>query len=221
LLKWAPEEIINTFLDKPTGNPGSVWGESAADYVLLGMIIEKATGQKAADLLREKILSPLNLNHTYLYPNETISSEKLVYFWWDVNRTGKLVDVFPLKSKIPLASMFSSVWTSGAVFSTAEDLAVFSKALFEGRILSDASFKQMIAPIQLGISPKYGFSVVIDTIEGKTVYWHTGGSGYTSIFYYIPEDKISIAVLCNSFVDPKPIAVELYKGFKGYNNFKK
>ena len=218
---WLPKEIINTFLDKPAGNPGKVWGETAADYVLIGMIIEKATGYKAADLLREKILTPLKLNHTYLYPDETISSEKLAHFWWDVNRTGNLVDVFPIGSKTPLASMFSSVWTSGAILSTAEDLTIFSKALFEGRILSDSSFKQMITPMQLGNSPKYGFSVVIDTIEGKIVYWHTGGSGYTSVFYYIPENKLSIAVLCDSFVDPKPIAVELYKEFKGYNNFKK
>ncbi len=218
---WSHEEIINAFLDEPVGKPGSVWGESAADYVLLGMIIEKATGQKAADLLREKIITPLGLKDTYLYPDEIVSSEKLAHFLWDVNRTGKLIDVFPLKSKIPLASMFSSVWTSGAILSTAEDLAIFSKALFEGRILSNSSFKQMITPIQLGNSPEYGFSVVIDTIEGKTVYWHTGGSGYTSVYYYVPEDKISIAVLCNSFVDPKSIAVELYKGFKRYNNFKK
>jgi D-alanyl-D-alanine carboxypeptidase len=218
---WRPEEIIATFLDEPVGKPGSVWGEAAADYILLGMIIEKATGKKAANLLREKIILPLNLKHTYLYPDEINSSEKLAHFWWDTNRTGKLVDVFPVKSRIPLASMFSSWWTSGAIFSTAEDLAIFSKALFERGILSDSSFKQMIAPIQIGNSPKYGFSVVIDTIEGKTVYWHNGGAGYMSVFYYIPDDKLSIAVLCNSFavvnnsfVDPKDFAVKLYKEYK-------
>lgn len=222
---WRPEEIIATFLGEPVGKPGSVWGESAADYVLLGMIIEKATGENAANLLREKIILPLNLKHTYLYPDEINSSEKLAHFWWDINHTGKPSDVFPLKSKIPLASMFSSVWTSGAIFSTAEDLAIFSKSLFENRILSDSSFKQMITPIQIGNSPKYGFSVVIDTIEGKTVYWHTGGAGYTSVFFYIPDDKLSIAVLCNSFgflnnsfVDPKTIADKLYKEYKNSKN---
>jgi D-alanyl-D-alanine carboxypeptidase len=213
---WSPAEIINTFLDKPMGKPGSVWGESAADYVLLGMIIEKAAGKRAVNLLRENIISPLNLKHTYLYPDEIDSSEKLAHFWWDVNHTGKLVDVFPAGSKTPLASMFSSVWTSGAILSTAEDLAIFSKALFEKGILSDSSFKEMITPVQIGNSPEYGFSVVIDTIEGKTVYWHTGGIGYSSVFYYIPDDKLSIAVLCNSFADPKLIAVELYKGYKNF-----
>jgi D-alanyl-D-alanine carboxypeptidase len=218
---WRPEEIIATFLSERVGKPGSVWGESAADYVLLGMIIEKATDEKAANLLREKIILPLNLKHTYLYPDEINSSEKLAHFWWDINHTGKLVDVFPLKSRIPLASMFSSFWTSGAIFSTAEDLAIFSKALFERGILSDSSFKQMITPIQIGNSPKYGFSVVVDTIEGKTVYWHNGGAGYMSVFFYIPDDKLSIVVLCNSFavlnnsfVDPKDFAIKLYKEYK-------
>jgi D-alanyl-D-alanine carboxypeptidase len=211
---WSPKEIIDNFVKEPACKPGACWDESAADYVLLGMIIEKATGQKAANLLKERIISPLKLKHTCLYPDETYPSEQFAHFWWDVNSSGKLVDVFPDGAKIPFAAFFSSVWTSGAMISTAEDLAIFSKALFENKVLSDTSLRKMVTPIQLGNSPKYGFSVVIDTVNGKTVYWHTGGIGYTSVFYYIPDDKLTIAVLCNSFVDPKPIAVALYNKYK-------
>ncbi len=217
---WKPEEILETFVSIPVDKPGIVWGESAADYVLLGMIIEKAIGQKVVELLREKIITPLNLKHTYLYPDETFSSEELAHFWWDVNRTGKLVDVFPLESKVPLSSMFSSVWTSGAILSTAEDLAVFTKALFEGKVLSGSSLEQMLTPIKIEDSPEYGFSVIIDTIDGKIAYWHTGGIGYSSVFYYIAENKLSVTVLCNSLIDPKPIAVELYKSYCVHKNSK-
>jgi D-alanyl-D-alanine carboxypeptidase len=211
---WLPKEIVDSFVKEPRCNPGNCWDESATDYILLGMIIENVTGKKAVDILKDYITSPLGLKHTTLYPNETYQSSQLAHFWWDIAHSGKPVDVFPEDSKVPLAAMFSSVWTSGAIISTAEDLAIFSKALFENRILSKTSLNQMVNPIQIGNSPKYGFSVVVDTIDRKTVYWHTGGIGYSSVFLYIPDDRLTIVVLCNLMVDPKPIAVTLYNAYK-------
>lgn len=210
---WAPREIIDSLVGKPKCNPGVCWGESGTDYLLLGMIIEKVTGEKAVDLLKA-ITSSLGLKHTTLYPDETYQSDQLAHFWWDVDHSGKLADVFPVNSKIPLAAMFSSVWTSGAIISTAEDLAIFSKALFENKLLSEASLKQMITPIQIDDSPEYGFSVVVDTLDKRPIYWHTGGIGYSSVFLYVPHDRITIAVLCNLMVDPKPIAISLYNAYK-------
>lgn len=211
---WSPKEIIDSFAEEPICNPGICWGESPFDYILLGIIVEKITGQKAADILKDFIISPLGLKNTSLYPDETDQSGKFAHFWFDVDHSGKLVDVFPVDSKIPLAAMFSSVWTSGAIISTAEDLAIFSKALFENRILSKTSLKQMVTPIQIGNSPEYGFSVVVDTIDKKTVFWHNGGIGYASVFFYVPDDRLTIAVLCNLMIDPKPIAVKLYNAYK-------
>jgi D-alanyl-D-alanine carboxypeptidase len=207
---WSPKEIIDSLVKEPRCNPGACWDESAADYVLLGMIIETATGKKAVDVLKDYITSPLGLKHTTLYPDESYQSAQLAHFWYDIDHSGKLVDVFLVGSKIPFAALFSGVWTSGAIISTAEDLAIFSKALFENRILSKTSLKQMVTPIQIGNSPEYGFSVVVDTIDKKTVYWHTGGIGYASVFLYVPDDRLTIAVLGNLMVDPKPIAVALY-----------
>jgi len=212
---WTPKEILDSLVKKPKCSPGVCWGESATDYVILGMIIEKVTGNKAVNVLKNNITLPLGLTRTILYPDEIDQSNQLAHFWWDIDHSGKLVDVFPESSKVPLAAMFSSVWTSGAIISTAEDLAIFSKALFENGILSEASLKQMITPIQIGDSPKYGFSVVVDTIDKKTVYWHTGGIGYSSVFIYVPDDKLTIAVVCNLMVDLKPIAFKLYYAYKG------
>jgi D-alanyl-D-alanine carboxypeptidase len=211
---WSPKEIVDSFAEKPICNPGICWGESPFDYILLGMIVEKITGKKAADVLTDFIISPLGLKNTSLYPDETDQSGKFAHFWWDVDHSGKLTDVFPEGSKVPLAAMFSSAWTSGAIISTAEDLAIFTKALFENRVLSKISLKQMVTPIQIGNSPEYGFSVVVDTIDKKKVYWHTGGIGYASVFFYVPDDRLTIAVLCNLMVDPKPVAVALYNIYK-------
>lgn len=211
---WTPKEIIDSLVKNPKCTPGTCWGESATDYVLLGMIIEKVTGKTALNVLKTNITIPLSLTHTTLYPDEICQTNKLAHFWWDADHSGKLVDVFPESSKVPLAAMFSSVWTSGAIISTAEEFAIFTKALFENRILSETSLKQMITPIKMGNSPKYGFSVVVDTIDKKTYYWHTGGIGYSSVFIYVPDDKLTITVISNLMVDLRPIAISLYNAYK-------
>lgn len=203
---WKPQEILDTFLKEPeTG-----WGESAADYVLLGMIIEKATGKRVSTELRERFFIPLKLNRTFLYPDERYPLKNLAHLWWDVDGSGKIVDVLSDTTATSLVALFSSVWTSGAIHSTAEDLAIWTKELFDGHILKEISLKRMITPTTVTPSLQYGFSVVVDKINEKTVYWHTGGIGYCSVYYYIPADSLSIAVLCNSIADPQSIAIELY-----------
>jgi len=138
----------------------------------------------------------------------------MAHMWWDVNGSGKPVDVVAGTADLPLAALFSSLWTSGAMHSTAEDLARFSKELFEGRLLKEYSLEEMLSPgPELYAGTHYGYSVVVDQVNGQTVYWHSGGAGYSSIYYYFPEEGLSIAVLCNLMVDPKPIAIALYEAY--------
>ena len=59
----------------------------------------------------------------------------------------------------------------------------------------------------------YGYSVIVDQVNGQIVYWHPGGFGYSSIYLYFPEDALSIAVLCNLMVDLKPVAIALYEAY--------
>jgi len=132
--------------------------------------------------------------------------------WWDVRGNGELVDV--TASIGPQASLWSGLWTSGAIHVTAEDLARFTKSLFEGKVISPDALEEMLTPgPELAHDTYYGYSVVIEKIDGKLVYWHTGGAGYSSVFFYVPEDGISIAVLGNSMVDLKPTALALYEAY--------
>ena len=211
---WTAQEIVERFQGKPECRPGACWGESALDYVLLGMVIEKTTGSSVSQQLKKRFFNPLKLGQTFLYPEQKYPSEMMAHMWWDVSGSGEPVDVVAGTSDLPLSSLFSSLWTSGAMHSTAEDLARFAKDLFEKKVLENDVLDKMLAPgPELYPGANYGFSVIIDKVNGKTVYWHSGGAGYSSIFFYFPESGLSLAVLCNLMVDPKPIAVALYEAY--------
>ncbi len=211
---WTAQEILKEFQGEPECQPGACWGESAMDYVLLGMIIEKVTGSSVSSQLVTRFFTPLKLEQTFLYPEQKYPAEMMAHMWWDVTGSGEPVDVVAGAGALPLAGLFSSLWTSGAMHSTAEDLARFVKDLFEGKVLEEDSLEEMLSPgPELYPGAHYGFSVIIDQINGQTVYWHSGGAGYSSIYYYFSEDCLSIAVLCNLMVDPKPIAIALYQAY--------
>jgi len=211
---WTAEEILEEFQGEPECQPGSCFGESAMDYVLLGMIVEKTTGSSVSNQLISRFFNPLKLEHTFLYPEQKYPTEMMAHMWWDVTGSGEPVDVVAGTGDLPLAALFSSVWTSGAMHATAEDLARFSRELFEGRVLKEYSLEEMLSPgPELYAGARYGYSVIVDQVNGQTVYWHPGGAGYSSIYFYFPENGLSIAVLGNLMVDLKPIAITLYEAY--------
>jgi len=211
---WKPQEIIEVFQGEPECQPGLCFGESAMDYVLLGMIIEKATDTSVSHLLMERFFNPLKLEHTFLYPDQKYPSEMMAHMWWDVTGSGEPVDVLKDIGDLPLAALFSGVWTSGAIHSTAEDLARFVKDLFEGKVLVKNALEMMLAPgPEIHVNAHYGYSVIVEQINEQTVYWHPGGVGYSSIYFYTPDDGLSIAVLGNLMVDLKPIAISLSEAY--------
>jgi D-alanyl-D-alanine carboxypeptidase len=211
---WKPQEILQEFQGKPECQPGQCFGESAMDYVLLGMLIEKATGSTVSSQLTNCIFKPLGLEHTCLYPEQVYPIEKMAHMWWNVSETSEPVDVVESAGALPLASLWSGLWTSGAIHATAEDLARFTKALFEGRVTQQNALEEMLTPgPELFPNARYGYSVIIEKIGDKIVYWHTGGAGYSSVYFYVPEDGVSIAVLGNLMVDLKPTALALYEAY--------
>ena len=66
---------------------------------------------------------------------------------------------------------------------------------------------------ELHADAHYGYSVIVEQIDGQTVYWHPGGAGYSSVYFYFPEEGLSIAVLGNLMVDLQPVAIALYDAY--------
>jgi D-alanyl-D-alanine carboxypeptidase len=126
---YTPEELVrlateNLTPDFAPGEPGR-WQVSNTNYILLGLVLEAATGQSYADLLQERIFSPLGMGNTELlegvpYPNSIVDGY-LVYPY-DINTT---------------EWNGSQGWAAGGIISTAADMARFAQALLTGAIFND------------------------------------------------------------------------------------
>lgn len=211
--KVTPEAIL-TFVEEPLFAPGTGWSYSNTNFILLGMVIEAATGARVEAALRNRLLNPLDLDNTYL-DVERIPVDNVAHNWSSFLRSdGVLEDI----SSFPRIALYRAAWTSGAIMSTAEETARFTRALYGGGILNPATMEDMLTfyPVSEGVWTGYGLGV--QRIEALgSVLWGHGGSipGYVSFTLYARQDNVSIAVLINQDSDEEEtalsIALELLK----------
>jgi D-alanyl-D-alanine carboxypeptidase len=205
---WTPEEMLS-YAKEPYFSHGSGWEYSNTNYILLGMIIKKVTHSKVSTELRKRFFGPLNLNNTFL-PAEEEMVGKVAHFWSDLlDGDGTLDDL----SSLPRTAMYSVTWTSGGIFSTADELAKWAHALYGGDILSQASRDQMLAFHPNPPDNGYGLGTERAILLGRELWGHGGGNpvGYTSQVIYSPQDKVTIAVLMNQETDNYPVATALLR----------
>jgi D-alanyl-D-alanine carboxypeptidase len=200
---WLPEEIL-TYVSKPNFEHGTSWFYSNTDYVILGCIIQKVTGNTVLAELNKRFFRPLQLRSTVLYPDEAYEGELSHVFAGDA-------DYFPFVGP----SLFSCAWSAGGIITTASDLTKWSKALYGGRVLRRSSMQKMLEPSQF--NPNYGLGTMMPNIDGQITYGHYGNILYNSYVNYFPNDGISIAVMENNAgVLAESIMVDLYRAYKKY-----
>ncbi len=214
----TPQELVNYALNEsPAFQPGTQWGYSNTNFILLGMIIEKATGNAYVHELRTRLLDPLGLKNTWLAGDEPIPHRARRYHYYDDGRG--LVDVTD-------DSHMSWAWAAGAMASTPEDLLKWGDALFGGHILTTASLNEMLTPAMSGgPGADYGLGVSFVTVRQKRGYGH-GGSTEAGVAYlaWFPEKQTSVALVINqrgSGLDYSPLifdglrTVGLFRGKAG------
>lgn len=201
---WAPEELVAQAMKQPPYfEPGTGWHYSNTGYVLLGMIVERATGSTYAAELESRILTPLGLEHTYLDPGDGTSPpiDGLIHGYSQAE-DGSMADTTALYS-------VSTAWSAGALVASAADVTRFYQGLLAGDLLgptelaamttypaTDAPFFQAIAPDCTG----YGLGLVQCTREPfGTVEGHTGEIwGFTSMALHVPEHDLYMSAAINT-----------------------
>jgi D-alanyl-D-alanine carboxypeptidase len=198
---WTPEEVL-TYIGPPDFPPGTSWEYSNTNYTLLGMIAERAAGSSLSEALHSRLLEPLGLTHTVLEAEETVPGP-IAHAWFDLNGDGSYDDI----SVLDRTSQVSAAWAAGGMVATAADVARWSCALFEGKVLSADSLRQMLDFRDVSMPPTpingYGLGVLRAVVSNRE-YWGHGGDmiGYTAMMFYAPKERISIALLINQdFVD--------------------
>ena len=194
--EWAHEEALD-FVCKPYFAPGKGWHYSSTNYILLGMIIEEATNSSVLAELQNRIFEHLNLSQIFMHGEETIAGEiacPYLMVW------GHAINMSFLYGY----EYSGLVWTAGALYSTAEDMARFASALFGGKLLSQTSLDQMLTFIpDVKIQPNvrsisYGLGIMsIEHETYGTVWFNVGCALGQAWLVYLAELNLTCTVLIN------------------------
>lgn len=197
---WRPEELIAYLLDtKAPFAAGQGWDYSDTNYIVLGMIIERATNSTYYQELRRRILAPLGLQQTV--PVEGRSIAGLSQGYAGTNNPFGNSDAMLVDGRMVINPQFE--WTGGGIASTSVDLARWARLLYEGRAFHPSLMKEMLdgVPAQLGPEAKYGLGVIIRPTALGITYGHSGFfPGYLTEVMYFPQSRIAIAVQVNTSV---------------------
>jgi D-alanyl-D-alanine carboxypeptidase len=162
-------------------NPDSKAEYSNSNFVLLTYILEKTYTKSYSDLLQELIVKPTGLTNTYVFGkinpnNNECKSYSFAGSW-----------------KIETETDFTIPLGAGAINSTPSDLTKFADALFSGKLLTNESLE-----IMKTIKDGYGIGLFQIPFYKSIGYGHTGGiDGFSSIYSYFADDKISYALISN------------------------
>jgi D-alanyl-D-alanine carboxypeptidase len=174
---WSPEELVRTALRVgDRRSPGSVYRYSNTDYVLLGLIIEQATGQLLEAQLWQRIFDPLQLNETSFPAVEPQLRGRHATGYVRFSSTAPYVECTTVTP--------SESWSSGAIVSTPREVASFLEALLTGRLLTNPWLAMMLECTE-SIDPhrSRGLGIVrYDFDNGVSAYGHQGGvAGFSTM----------------------------------------
>jgi D-alanyl-D-alanine carboxypeptidase len=170
--------------------PGETWSYSNSGYLLLGSIIEKASGKSYWEFLEERIFKPLGMNATRSSEPRAIIPNRASGYEWTRTR---------LENRPALTE---NAYAAGSIVSTVRDMAKWDAALYTEKLLETSSLAQTWAPQKAeGGAPapfNYGFGWFVDTYHGHRVIAHSGGTpGFSSIIYRFVDDRLTVILLTN------------------------
>ena len=190
--------------------PGARYRYNNSGYLLLGAVIEAASGMSYGDFLRTAIFEPLGMEKTGLLTHEAITPL----------RARGYVKGRRQFHNARLDAMNWS-WSAGALGSTLDDLALWDRAVREHRLIRPDTLERMLAPTRLtdGASFPYGFGWGLADYRGLRTFHHTGGiSGFGCHMLHCRDEPLTTIVLSNLYTFPfDRVTRGLLRAMKGWD----
>ncbi len=186
--RWTSAQLLAVGVKhEPLFAPGTKWSYSNTNYAAIGAVLERVTGDSLADLVRDRIARPLDLEHTYFATGST---------WRGPHAHGYERDAAHMPPAVPAAfrnfagarhhghvdvSDNDPGWggAAGAVVSTTQDWSRFSTALMSGKLLPAAQLAQMRTTVPVDPrqpdGPGYGLGIQTGAHPCGTFWGHDGG----------------------------------------------
>jgi CubicO group peptidase (beta-lactamase class C family) len=168
--------------------PGTAYRYSNTGYVLLGLAVEKASGLSLQDFLARRIFTPLHMDHTLLYVHDAKTVPNRAYGYSHIDNKWQLTD----------QDLTSATRGDGGIYASVDDLTKWDAALYDNRLLSDASRKLAFSAhakvVGEPYQADYGFGW---RITGDTL-WHSGESiGFRNVIVRWPKQHLTVILLSN------------------------
>ena len=186
----------------PTGQPffvaGSAYRYSNTGYALLALVVEKASGRRYPEFLRERIFAPLGMDGSVAFVEGRNRVANRAYGHSADGGAWRRTD----------QSTTSAVLGDGGIYSSIDDLAKWDAALSDDRLLTDASRALAFAAHTTTATGEadvsaYGYGWRLD---GQGLQWHSGETiGFRNVILRWPAQGLTVVLLTNRNA-PEPYA---------------
>jgi CubicO group peptidase (beta-lactamase class C family) len=185
------QKIMDQWARKPLDfEPGSKWQYSNTNYVIAGVIIERASGKALLEFMQEKIFTPLAMKSVAsMDVTKATESDPVGYLRYALGP----LRVAPKEGK-------GWLFAAGELAMTAEDLAKWDIAIMDQKVLRPASFRELEREVQLsnGMGTRYGLGVTLAMEGGHRAVSHGGEvSGFTAENVVFPDERVAVVALTN------------------------
>jgi D-alanyl-D-alanine carboxypeptidase len=202
LPEWLPlwrkdmslTDLIGIFKDKPLDfAPGEKWSYSNSGYILLGAIIEKASGETYQDFIEKKIFAQVGMKHSFYDRTYRLIPGRVEGY----SKQGEdFINCAYLSMTQPYAA--------GSLASSVDDLALWDQALYTEKLVKQESLQRAWTTFHLnnGKPTNYGYGWGVSSLEDHRLIFHNGGiNGFATSAMRLPEIQGYVAILTNSDSD--------------------
>lgn len=191
----TPAEVYAIVSDRPLDfEPGARWSYSNTGYFLLSLVVQRVSGERFGDYLREHVFEPLGMHHTFMgsYAPAGVTLAQGC-------RPGEGEDA-PRINVRPISE--ASSFGAGAISSTLADWALWDEALFSGRVLSPRAMEQLLTSQRLadGSDSGYAFGLMPDEFRGARRFAHNGQTqGFVADYAHYRDANFGVIVFGNMY----------------------
>src|SRR5271165_3330359 len=187
----SAQQIMDRWAKIPLDfDPGTKWQYSNTNYVIAGVIVEKAGGKPLYELLQEHVFDPLGMKSIANVDEAKLpDTDPEGYFRYALG---------PLRPAPKEGKGW--IFAAGELAMNAADLAKWDISLIDRSVLKPASYRELETEVVLnnGVGTRYGLGMAVTSMSGRRVLEHGGEvSGFTAENVVLPDDGFALVVLTN------------------------
>jgi D-alanyl-D-alanine carboxypeptidase len=190
---FTPHELLDFAFAQPNQfPPGERMDYCNTNTVLLGLVVQKVSGEPLHAYIHDQILTPLGMSHTS-FPTTNAFPEPHSQGYTAQTADGKETTATDWNP--------SWAWAAGAMISTLDDMRIWAPALATGKLLTPKMQEQRLQTVgSPGMPPQDGYGLGIFNVGG----WigHNGSlPGYQTVVGYLPEKQTTLVIMINTDIE--------------------